>query len=162
MCFTNGLGALLQGMNHQCQSSIINHCCRYGKLAPGDKNYRMTDAQYKAEHGLVLQGDAPLPEALQTFESVGFPHDIMDEVLPDSHIVPSAEAHCWRCLRTSGGGCSNLLAAERIGLLLVQQHASTETAQPAAPFASCAPCTLPTARGSSGWQSQQLVAVAAA
>lgn len=145
----------------QCKVFTSHHtCCRYGKLAPGDKNYRMTDAQYKAEHGLVLQGDAPLPEALQTFESVGFPHDIMDEVLPDSHIVPSAEAHCWRCLRTSGGGCSNLRAAEHISLLLVQQHAFPETAQPAAPIASCALCAPPTARGCNGVQA--LVAAAAA
>lgn len=122
----------------------------------------MTDAQYKAEHGLVLQGDAPLPEALQTFESVGFPHDIMDEVLPDSHIILPAKARRWRCLRTSSGSYSDLWAAERIGVLSVQQHVLAETAQPAAPLASCAPCTLPTARGCSGWQAWQLIAAAAA
>lgn len=54
----------------------------------------MTDAQYKAEHGLVLQGDQPLPEAFQTFESVGFPRDILDEVRPlrRSAAVPSTGA----------------------------------------------------------------------
>ena len=122
----------------------------------------MTDAQYKAEHGLVLQGDAPLPEALQTFESVGFPHDIMDEVLPSSHTMCSPEPHRWRCLRMSSGSCGDLRAAERIGLLSVQQHAFPETAQQAAPIASFAPCMPPTARGCKEVQVQQLVAAAAA
>ena len=140
----------------------MNHCCRYGKLAPGDKNYRMTDAQYKAEHGLVLQGDAPLPEALQTFESVGFPHDIMDEVLTASPTMCSPEPHCWRRLLTSSGGYRDLRAAERVGVLFVQQHASPETAQQAAPFASVAPCMPPAARGCREVQVQQLVAAAAA
>jgi hypothetical protein len=54
-------------------------CDRYGVNA-GPKNYRQSNAEYCAEHGLVLQGEQPLPEAYQTFESVGFPHDIMDEV----------------------------------------------------------------------------------
>jgi hypothetical protein len=150
---------------HYCKVSTIYYtCCRYGKLAPADKIYRMTDAQYKAEHGLVLQGDAPLPEALQTFESVGFPQDIMDEVLITPHPLRSpTEAQHWRChLRTSSRGCSKLRAAKRLGLLLVLQHAFPETAQQAAPIASCAPCTLPTAPGCNGWQVQQLVAAAAA
>ena len=54
--------------------------CRYGVLSTAPKNYSKTNAQYCAEHGLVLQGEQPLPEAYQTFESVGFPHDILDEV----------------------------------------------------------------------------------
>lgn len=50
----------------------------------------MTNAEYCAENGLVLQGEQPLPEAYQTFESVGFPQDIMDEV----RVVPPPQ---WRC-----------------------------------------------------------------
>lgn len=72
---------------HTCSSQdaeILNWrtflSCRYGVLNPGPKNYRQTNAEYCAEHGLVLQGEQPLPESNQTFESVGFPHDIMDEV----------------------------------------------------------------------------------
>jgi len=62
----------------------------YGVLSTAPKNYRMTNAEYCAENGLVLQGEQPLPEAYQTFESVGFPQDIMDEV----RVVPPPQ---WRC-----------------------------------------------------------------
>ncbi len=64
----------------------------YGVLNTGPKNYRLSNAEYCAEHGLVLQGEQPLPEAYQTFESVGFPHDIMDEVCP----LPSGGC-AWAC-----------------------------------------------------------------
>jgi ATP-dependent RNA helicase DDX5/DBP2 len=54
---------------------------QFGVVQPAAQNYRLTAAEYRAEHTLQLQGDPPLPEPYQTFESVGFPHDILDEVL---------------------------------------------------------------------------------
>ena len=53
---------------------------QFGVVQPAAQNYRQTSAEYRAEHGLQLQGDPPVPEPYQTFESVGFPHDILDEV----------------------------------------------------------------------------------
>jgi hypothetical protein len=116
-----------------------SNCCRYGKLAPAEKNYRMTDAQYKAEHGLVLQGDAPLPEALQTFESVGFPPDIMDEVLTVCHHLRSAA-----------------------GLPPRRQHVLSKIAQQAAPPTCFTARMPPTARCCDELQAQHLVVAAAA
>lgn len=55
---------------------------QFGVVTAAAKNYRQTAAEYMAEHGLRLQGADPLPEPYQTFDSVGFPHDILDEVPP--------------------------------------------------------------------------------
>ncbi len=51
------------------------------------QNFTMSMEQYRAEHGLVVQGDR-VPDPLQTFESVGFTSNIMDEVL--YHRLPYA------------------------------------------------------------------------
>ena len=45
----------------------------------GRQNFAMSCDAYRREHGLVVQG-ASVPDPLQTFESVGFPSNIMDEV----------------------------------------------------------------------------------
>jgi len=45
----------------------------------GRQNFAKSCDEYRAEHGLVVQG-ASVPDPLQTFESVGFPPNIMDEV----------------------------------------------------------------------------------
>lgn len=57
----------------------------------------------------MLQGDAPLPEALQTFESVGFPADIMDEVRPAAGAGAGGPS-----LQGTDGGCDALLALYHI------------------------------------------------
>jgi len=57
-----------------------NGAGQFGVVQPASQNYRQTAAEYRAEHGLQLQGEQPHPEPYQTFESVGFPHDILDEV----------------------------------------------------------------------------------
>ena len=41
-------------------------------LPAGEQNFRMSTEAYRAEHGLVVQGDR-VPPPLQTFEAVGFP-----------------------------------------------------------------------------------------
>lgn len=40
----------------------------------------VTSAEYKRQHDIVVQGDH-VPEPLQTFESVGFPRDVLEEVI---------------------------------------------------------------------------------
>ena len=49
------------------------------QLPAGRQDFAMSADAYRREHGLVVQG-ASVPDPLQTFESVGFPHNIMDEV----------------------------------------------------------------------------------
>ncbi len=64
-------------------------------LPAGEQNFRMSTEAYRAEHGLVVQGDR-VPPPLQTFESVGFPNNIMDEVLhsgPTQSVWLAAAAH---------------------------------------------------------------------
>lgn len=39
----------------------------------------LSNADYAREHGLRVEG-GNIPDPFQTFESVGFPNDIMDEV----------------------------------------------------------------------------------
>ena len=45
----------------------------------GRQNFALSVDEYRREHGLVVQG-ASVPDPLQTFDSVGFPPNIMDEV----------------------------------------------------------------------------------
>jgi hypothetical protein len=57
----------------------------YGVVKPqGSHNFPLTTEEYRQEHSLVVEGDRysgePVPEPLQTFESAGFPRDILDEV----------------------------------------------------------------------------------
>jgi ATP-dependent RNA helicase DDX5/DBP2 len=49
-------------------------------LPASEQSFALTAEQYRAEHGLVVQGDR-VPDPLQTFESAGFSSNIMDEVL---------------------------------------------------------------------------------
>lgn len=45
----------------------------------GAQNFALSPDEYRRKHDVnVLERDCPPP--LQTFESVGFPHDILDEV----------------------------------------------------------------------------------
>ncbi len=39
----------------------------------------MSASDYRRQHDIIVQGDN-VPDPLQTFESVGFPPDILDEV----------------------------------------------------------------------------------
>lgn len=61
-------------------------------LPAGEQSFNLSTEQYRAEHGLVVQGDR-VPPPLQTFESVGFPSLIMDEVLHND------SRHFARCAR---------------------------------------------------------------
>lgn len=121
---------------------------RYGKLQPGSRNYRMTDAEYKAEHSLVLQGEQPLPEAFQTFESVGFPQDIMDEVRFSAQ--GAGRGGPW-CLGASGG-CASLWEFERF---YRNSQCRVHTATPTAAAATAAPspptCMAPGNSGAPLW-----------
>lgn len=127
---------------------------RYGKLMPAAKDYRQTDTQYKAEHGLVLQGEAPLPEALQTFESVGFPPDIMDEVRHFAGACtggPSLQA-------PTGGGVALRISNPTCRIPWnVTAYVQSEGALAAAlPLTCISACMGPATRGCPGIQQQQL------
>jgi ATP-dependent RNA helicase DDX5/DBP2 len=66
-------------------------------------------AEYMRKHDLRVEGGG-VPEPFQTFESVGFPHDIMDEVRAamacDSSLVPKASL----AVNTAGFRCSRSVA----------------------------------------------------
>ena len=52
-------------------------------------------SEYRALHGCRVEG-ADVPEPFQTFESVGFPHDIMDEIHRAGFTAPSPiQAQAW-------------------------------------------------------------------
>ncbi len=84
-------------------------------LPAGEQSFTLSTEQYRAEHGLVVQGDR-VPPPLQTFESVGFASVIMDEVLhsASSRRCARALARAWlpSPLRArSDGGAASALAA---------------------------------------------------
>ncbi|EIE25575.1 DEAD-domain-containing protein [Coccomyxa subellipsoidea C-169] len=59
------------------------------------QNFTMSMEQYRAEHGLVVQGDR-VPDPLQTFESVGFTSNIMDEIRRAGYKAPTPiQAQAW-------------------------------------------------------------------
>jgi hypothetical protein len=49
------------------------------EVRPRDTTGWVSAEEYNRKHDLRVEG-GNVPEAFQTFESVGFPHDIMDEV----------------------------------------------------------------------------------
>ncbi len=55
-----------------------------GSGAPvGNHTFELTADEYRRKHELTVTGDSTdraVPDPLQTFESAGFPRDIMDEV----------------------------------------------------------------------------------
>lgn len=62
--------------------------------APVSTDGFMSSADYRRQHDISVQGDH-VPEPLQTFESVGFPPDILDEVRPVSHGQRAQRALPW-------------------------------------------------------------------
>ncbi|PNH05034.1 DEAD-box ATP-dependent RNA helicase 14 [Tetrabaena socialis] len=54
-----------------------------------------TSADYRRTHGIIVQGDH-VPDSLQTFESVGFPPDILDEIRRAGFKSPTPiQAQAW-------------------------------------------------------------------
>ncbi len=85
----NGNG--LHHASHASQSQFEEPAGHVSRHVPpaGRQNFQMTCEEYRREHGLVVQG-ASVPDPLQTFESVGFPSNIMDEVYSQPIQAPSA------------------------------------------------------------------------
>ena len=70
----------MNGMSNGAAPASYSNGGAKHTLPAGEQNFRMSTEAYRAEHGLVVQGER-VPAPLQTFESVGFPNNIMDEVL---------------------------------------------------------------------------------
>ena len=55
------------------------HSNHYGSVPSARQNFSMSTEAYRAEHGLVVEGEG-VPDPLQSFDSAGFSGPIMDEV----------------------------------------------------------------------------------
>jgi superfamily II DNA/RNA helicase len=103
-------------------------------------------SEYRRQHDLVVEG-ANAPEPMQTFESVGFPRDILDEIRRAGFSAPTPiQAQAWPIALTgrdlvaiaktgSGKTCGFLLP----GMLHIQVSISLNPAQTSCPH----PCSHP-------------------
>lgn len=87
-------------------------------LPSGQQNFTMSCAAYRAEHGLVVQGDS-VPEPLQTFEAAGFSSNVMDEVFTSDRKLHGRLLARWQ---GAGAGC----LTQPVGIEAMARFPATE------------------------------------
>lgn len=104
---------------------------------PSSRSGPVSSSEYRRQHDLTVQGE-DAPDPFQTFESVNFPRDILDEIYRAGFKVPTPiQAQAWPVALSgrdlvaiaktgSGKTCGFLLP----GLLHIQQHRKDPRAGP--------------------------------